>query len=148
MTQIDFYVQVADKHETLRKLCVKALSVEAKLAVWTLDSAASQRLSNALWSVPSTSFLPHCLGTDAVAARTPILIGHEGSQFPHGEILVNLRPEVPGFFSRFERLIEIVAANDEDDKQLARSRFRYYRDRGYEIRTHDMANPAIGAAAR
>jgi DNA polymerase III subunit chi len=35
-------------------------------------------------------------------------------------------------------LIEIVAGGEED-KQRARDRYKFYRDRGYEIRTHDLA---------
>ena len=50
------------------------------------------------------------------------------------------------FFSRFQRLIEIVSADDADDKQQARERFRYYRDRGYEIRTHDLARSSADPA--
>jgi DNA polymerase-3 subunit chi len=51
---------------------------------------------------------------------------------------VNLHPESPPSFSRFERLIEIVGT-DDDDRQQARGRFRFYRDRGYEIHHHDLA---------
>ena len=47
------------------------------------------------------------------------------------------RDEWPPFFARFERLLEIVAA-DEADKAARRARAtRFYRDRGYEIRTND-----------
>jgi len=53
-------------------------------------------------------------------------------------VLLNLRPEWPPFFSRFQRLIEIVSL-DEQDRADARERFRFYRDRGYEIRTHDLS---------
>ena len=35
-------------------------------------------------------------------------------------------------------LIEIVSL-DEEDRAQARDRFRFYRDRGYEIRTHDLS---------
>jgi DNA polymerase-3 subunit chi len=35
-------------------------------------------------------------------------------------------------------LIEIVSL-DEQDRADARERFRFYRDRGYEIRTHDLS---------
>jgi len=47
----------------------------------------------------------------------------------------------PSMFSRFQRLVEIVGT-DADDREDARARFRFYRDRGYEIRTHQL-----GAAA-
>jgi DNA polymerase III subunit chi len=54
------------------------------------------------------------------------------------DVLLNLRAEWPPFFSRFQRLIEIVS-RDEEDRAQARDRFRHYRDRGYEIRTHDLS---------
>jgi len=29
---------------------------------------------------------------------------------------------------------------DEGDRELARTRFRFYRERGYDIRTHDLGS--------
>jgi DNA polymerase-3 subunit chi len=43
-------------------------------------------------------------------------------------------------FSRFQRLVEIVGRDDED-REAARARFRFYRDRGYEIVNHDLSEP-------
>ncbi len=51
---------------------------------------------------------------------------------------VNLASEPPSYFSRFERLIEVVTG-DEDDRASGRARWRFYRDRGYPIQTHDLA---------
>jgi DNA polymerase-3 subunit chi len=145
VTQIDFYVQVDGKEELVRKLCAKALAAQAKVVIWCADQVACQKLSRLLWSVPATGFVPHCLAGEPLAPRTPIVLACDDSAVAHDQILVNLRAEVPAFFSRFERLIEIVSATDEAEKQLARDRYRYYRDRGYEIRTHDMAGAANGA---
>lgn len=146
MTSIDFYTQVDDKHDFARRLCTKALASRARILIWLADPTESQKLSRLLWSVPSTGFVPHCAASDPLAARTPIVLDHAAGPFPHDDVLVNLRCEVPPFFSRFQRMIEIVSASDEDDKREARERFRHYRDRGYELRTHDMAK--LAAAAR
>jgi len=142
VTSIDFYTQVDDKHDFARKLCAKALANRAKLLIWLTDHAACQKLSRLLWSVPSTGFVPHCMSSEPLAARTPIVLDCTTGPYPHDDILINLRDEVPPFFSRFQRMIEIVSAVDEDDKRSARDRFRHYRDRGYELRTHDMAKVA------
>jgi len=142
VTSIDFYTQVDDKHDFARKLCAKALANRARLLIWLPDPGACQKLSRLLWSVPSTGFVPHCISSDPLAARTPIVLDFTSGPHPHDEVLVNLRNEVPPFFSRFQRMIEIVSAADEDDKREARDRFRHYRDRGYELRTHDMAKIA------
>ena len=142
MTNIDFYTQVDDKRELARRLCVKALASRARLVLWLPDPPACQRVSKLLWSMPAISFIPHCMTGDKLAPVTPILLDCDAGPYPHDEVLVNLRNEVPPFFSRFQRMIEIVSAEDEDDKQQARARYRHYRDRGYEIRTHDMARAA------
>lgn len=146
MTTIDFYTQVGDKHELVRRICVKALATRARLLVWAADREACQRLSRLLWTIPATGFLPHVAAHDRLAPVTPIVLDCEAGSFPHDDVLVNLRAEVPPFFSRFRRLIEIVAAGDEADAQAARERFRFYRDRGYALRTHDMSRNA-GAGA-
>lgn len=146
MTQIDFYVQVDDRLETARKLCAKALAAGTRLVVWCADPSACGRFSRLLWSVPATGFMPHCLCGDALASRTPIILACEDGVFPHDQVLINLGPEVPAVFSRFGRLIEIVASGDDADKEPARDRFRFYRNRGYPIRTHDMSRAASAAA--
>lgn len=139
MTTIDFYTQVEDKHDLVRKLCSKALATHARLVLWTADQEACQRLSRVLWTSPATSFVAHVAADDRLAPVTPIILDHGVGPFPHDEVLINLRREVPPFFSRFERLIEIVCPQDEEDVQLARERFRYYRDRGYTLRNYDMS---------
>jgi DNA polymerase-3 subunit chi len=53
------------------------------------------------------------------------------------QILLNLDHDLPGFFSRFERVLEIVGA-DPGDRQAARERYRFYQQRGYELHKHDL----------
>lgn len=91
-----------------------------------------------LWSIPATGFLPHCRARDPLADVTPVIVDHDPGELTHDQVLLNLGSERPVFFSRFQRLIEIVTA-DEADRLAARERFRFYRDRGYEIRSHDMS---------
>ncbi|MNT94878.1 DNA polymerase III subunit chi [compost metagenome] len=57
---------------------------------------------------------------------------------PHHEVLLNLGAEVPEGFGRFEKLIEVVSAHDEEDRGLARNRWRHYASRGYAIVRHDL----------
>jgi DNA polymerase-3 subunit chi len=58
-------------------------------------------------------------------------------RYPHHDVLLNLSSEWPPFFSTFERLLEIVAA-DEEDKAAARKRYSFYRERGYDINVNDI----------
>ena len=96
------------------------------------------RFDRLLWMAPATGFVPHCAPEDPLAGETPVIVDCQGDKLLHDEVLINLRPEWPPFFGRFQRLIEIVTRED-GDRTMARERFRFYRDRGYEIRTHDLS---------
>lgn len=137
MTQIDFYTHVDDKLKTACTLAGKAFARGLKVTVFCPDPEHAQRFDRLLWAAPATGFVPHCAPDDPLARETAVIVDCRGDQLLHDEVLVNLRPEWPPFFSRFQRLIEIVST-DDGDRAAARERFRFYRDRGYEIRTHDL----------
>ena len=138
MTQIDFYTHVENKHQTLCTLAAKALARGVRMMILTPDSETTERLDRALWTQPAIGFLPHCRAHHHLASVTPIILDHVAEPVVHEEVLVNLCRTSPAAFSRFERLIEIVGL-EEDDRVDARGRFRFYRERGYEIRTHDLS---------
>jgi DNA polymerase-3 subunit chi len=140
MTQIDFYTRVEDKLRTACRLAAKAFSVDLRVMVCCPDAAIAASFDRLLWTTPAISFIPHALAGDPLAPVTPIVIDYLGTEPAHDQVLLNLRPEWPPLFSRFQRLIEIVSVEDED-RRLARERFKFYRDRGYEIRTHDLSKP-------
>ena len=94
-----------------------------------------------MWTTPAIGFLPHVAAGHRLAAETPVVIARGAEDSPHDEVLVNLAAEWPPAFARFRRLVEIVS-RDEDDKRAARERYRFYRDRGYEIHTHNLAATA------
>lgn len=138
MTQIDFYTHVPDR---LRMACVlssKAFARGLRVTVFCADETTVQRLDRMLWTTPAIGFIPHCAPDDPLAAVTPVILDCRGENLLNDEVLLNLRPEWPPFFSRYQRLVEIVGV-DEADRGLARERFRFYRDRGYDIRTHDVS---------
>jgi DNA polymerase-3 subunit chi len=138
MTQIDFYTHVEDKLRTACRLAAKAFSVDLRVMVCCPDADIAGRFDRLLWTTPAIGFIPHCLASDPLAPVTPIVIDYLATEPAHDQVLLNLQPERPALFSRFQRLIEIVSADDED-RRLARERFKFYRDRGYEIRTHDLS---------
>jgi DNA polymerase III subunit chi len=147
MTQIDFYTHVEDKLRTACALAGKAYAQGLKVFVYCPDPETAQRFDRMLWTTPAIGFTPHCTAHDPLAPVTPVIVDYEGEAPPHDEVLLNLRAEWPPFFSRFQRLIEIVSRDDED-RARARERYRFYRDRGYELRTHDLSDGRGNAPAR
>ena len=67
-----------------------------------------------------------------------MIVDHVAEHEGPARVLVNLTGAPPPFFSRFERLAEIVAT-DESAVAAGRERYRYYRERGYELRAHNLA---------
>lgn len=137
MTRVDFYTGSEDKLRTACQLSHKAMQNGMRVLLHVPDDETAAKLDKLLWQYPPTSFIPHCLSSDPEASSMPVVIGRNES-FPHSELLISLHDECPAFFSRFERVIEIVG-HDAEDATRGRARFKFYRDRGYELKHTDLA---------
>ena len=120
MTRIDFYFNAEDKLQVACRLAGKALAQNKRLLIYAPQAETAQRVDRMLWTWPPTGFVPHCLAHDPQAAQTPVLIATDGDAPQACEVLLNLSPEAPPHFERFERLLEIVAQR----RRRARSRAR------------------------
>ncbi len=141
MTKIDFYSGVDDKLRTACKLSHKAMQNGLRVLLHTPDEATAEALDKLLWHYPATAFMPHCRSQDEAAGDMPVVIGHLDKGWPHSEVLISLHTTCLPFFSRFQRVIEIVS-RDTEDARLGRERFGFYRDRGYEMRHFDLRQQA------
>jgi DNA polymerase-3 subunit chi len=139
LTRIDFYHDAADRLQVACRLAVKAVQQNLRVLVYAPDPETARAIDRMLWTTPPTGFVPHCMTHDRLAAETPVLIAADPDAIPHDDVLVNLGAERPAHFARFQRLIEIVG-RDADDRAAARDRFRFYRERGYQIYTHSLSH--------
>lgn len=138
MTRVEFYFNVADKLAQVTELCGKAVAKGRQLTIFTLDGEMSSQLQHRLWDAGAASFLPSMLPHDPAAHLSPIILDAQGERLLQDDILINLQSQHPPFFSRFRYLVELVG-NDEADKVAARARYKFYRDRGYHIKSTDVA---------
>lgn len=138
MTSVDFYFNAADKLQVACRLAGKALAQGKRLLIYAPQPDTAQSIDRLLWTWPATGFVPHCRDGDALAAETPVLIAGDGGSAAECDILLNLGPDTPPAFERYERLLEVVA-RDDGDRQAARERYRFYRERGYRVASHDLA---------
>jgi DNA polymerase III subunit chi len=136
MTRIIFYSNVRDKQMVVLGLTRKMLEKGHLITLFTENEQAAKAYSDGLWQHDKMDFLPNVLASDALANETPIVIDWQHEQLRQDDILVNLTQRQLTVFSRFKQLIELVGT-DEQDKALARQRFKFYRDRGYEIKHFD-----------
>lgn len=141
MTRVDFHFNAADKLHYGCRLIRKVYRAGSKVLVWCEDAVALAQFDELLWTFSDSDFIPHVMASDPLASETPVLLAAEPTESPHHEVLVNLGLLTPPNFSRFDRLIEVVASADSDREQ-ARERWRFYKDRGYPLHAHDLARAA------
>lgn len=142
MTRVDFYI-LSGTHNRLgfvSKMTEQIYRQKHQLHIHTMDLSMSNQIDNLLWTYRDISFIPHeRLQGDAPIA--PVTISHEQEPMKrletNHEILINLAIDVPDFFSRFERVVEIIDT-DDSQRQQGRVRYRYYHDRGYELTNHNI----------
>ncbi len=138
MTKIDFYSGSTDKLRTACQLSHKAMQNGVRVVLSTLDMTTADALDKLLWHYPATAFIPHGRSDAEEAALWPVVLNSGNDSFPHHDLLISLHDECVSFFSRFERVIEIVG-QDAEDSRRARERFKFYRDRGYELNHIDLS---------
>ncbi len=142
MTRVDFYVLPEASADgplpTACRLCEKAASAGKRVHVHAPDEDVAREFDRLLWIYKQGSFVAHeRLGASSDPAPASVLIG-PGEPLPsHSDVLVNLGMEVPAFFDRFERVLEIVAG-DPLTRGASRARFKFYRDRGLAPETHKL----------
>lgn len=138
MTRVEFYFNVPDKLAKVAELCEKAVAKGRQLTVFTQDDAMNDLLQQQLWQCSATSFLPSAQPGHETSQEVSIILDAEGGNLIQDDILINLKSEYPPFFSRFRYLVELVGG-DEADKVAARTRYKFYRDRGYQVKSTDVA---------
>ena len=140
MTRVDFHVLPADgKVEADRwacRLAAKAWKQGHRVYIQAASDTHAARIDDLLWTFRDISFLPHCF-IDARTDDMRVFIGHGEQQPDEHEVMINLAHPVPSFFSRFERVLEIVPAEDEP-RRCARERYRFYQERGYTLTSHTI----------
>lgn len=139
MTEIHFYSGVNDRFAMAQRVANKAWKQAKWVIVYDEDTGLLDELDRNWWQSPASSFMPHARMGASHASGTPIVLTHTVDGLPHHDVLINLSPTPPDFFTRFDRLIEIVSTN-EADRQTARNRWRFYQERGYALHNHNMAD--------
>lgn len=143
MTRVDFYISpnhaAQARQELACRIADKAYQQDYKIYIHTSSAEESRLIDELLWTFRQGSFLPHGMTGSDEQDDCAIVIGHqvEPPAAFNKDVLINLATDVPHFFSQFERVAEMIN-EDETQKQQGRERYRFYRDRGYELNTHQL----------
>jgi len=141
MTRIDFYLS-KDTENSARQLLAcriaeKAYKLGNRIHIHTDSNEQTQLMDDLLWTFRDGSFVPHQKQAQNPDKNTPITIGNNKDLNNEADVLINLAQDIPSFFSQFERVAELVN-EDPQYKVQARERYKFYRDRGYELNTHNL----------
>lgn len=138
MTNVEFHFNAPDKIAYACRLLRKASRQGGRVVV-VASAEVLQALDAALWSFTATDFVAHTLATSdaTVLAASPVLLLESALEASHQQVLLHLGDTVPTGFERFERLIEVVTLED-DDRILARQRWKHYVGRGYAVQRKDL----------
>jgi DNA polymerase-3 subunit chi len=141
MTRVSFYIlqssTVAERQAFACRLAEKAYHQEHQVYIHTNDANEATLISETLWSFRAESFVPHETVSSEGNNSSPVLIGHDATPPRVMDVLINLADEQPLFFSQFDRVAEIID-NNEAIKQAGRTRYQFYKHRGYELNTHNI----------
>jgi DNA polymerase III subunit chi len=138
MTEVAFHFNAPERLTYACRLLRKAYAAGAQVVV-TGDERTLDQLNTVLWSFAPLEFVPHASTHDtaAVLYASPVVLAAQLQELPHRQVLVNLGAQVPAGFEQFERVIEVVSASDAD-RSAARTRWKHYAERGYDIQRHDL----------
>ena len=136
MTSVSFYKLSGNLQVALALVCQltqKAMAANQQVLCLVADNDSAQQLDKLLWDFQASAFVPHGIGNQL----HPIAITVDSDPGEHHGILINLRSQIPTWFSRFERVMEIIYAQP-DYEQAKRENFKFYKERGYPLSFHDL----------
>ncbi len=143
LTRIDFYYDVKDilsfASRMARKLYYeKIVSAKQPLVIRCKDQSHCEEVSYSIQNFSKKDFLPCAQFSDKSALLFPIILSTV-SEIPLWAddiiVLLNLDTKIEMTFSSYCRVIEIVDQT-ELNRQKGRERYKYYKERGYEIFGH------------
>lgn len=137
MPRVDFYIlgEGQTRERFSCDLAGKIKKQDLEIYIHTSSRNDAEALDDLMWTHRDISFLPHGLVGEQ-SNMEPITIGWDGGDIEAKPVMINLAREIPAAVEQFQRVLEIVEAND---RQEGRRRYKHYRDAGYELHNHDMS---------
>ncbi len=143
MPRVDFYVLgdtgTQAQHRYACRLAEQAFEAGTRVYLRTGSSAESQVLDELLWTFSDRTFLPHEIASGSSPTHPLIatVIGHEPAPEGYRKLLINVASDIAADAADFEQIAEVIDG-DPVRKQIARERFRQYRERGWALESHTV----------
>lgn len=139
--RVDFYLLESDEVDArwniACRLLEKAYHRGHRVYVYCTNQHDAELIDELLWTFKEDSFIPHNLQGEGPEPPPPIQIGYGTEPRGFNDILLNLTHEVPPFYTKFKRVMELVL-NLETEKERSRLHYKEYRAKGCELHTHPI----------
>ncbi|MGY3570810.1 DNA polymerase III subunit chi [Vibrio sp. SCSIO 43135] len=110
----------------------------AKVYLNCNDKLHAEQLAELLWQVEPEQFVAHNLVGEGPKYGTNIEIGHQGLKPSwNRQLVINLAENETTFANKFAEVVDFVPC-EEKAKQLARERYKIYRQAGYQLQTIEI----------
>ena len=99
------------------------------------DQAQAERIDEYLWQLDTNNFVPHNLAGEGLKGGSPVEIcwpQKRNSGARH--LLINLQQQFPEFAGVYRDIIDFVPVDDQQ-KSLARERYKAYKEAGFNLKT-------------
>lgn len=139
MPRVAFHFNAPDKLDYACRFIRKALRHDARVTV-VAPMERLRALSGRLWKFAGHEFLAHAVYGDdeELFALAPVNLVEHPMHSSHHEVLLHLGEYMPEGLDAFDKVVEVVSSFDDQDKALARQRWRTYQQAGYEIERFDL----------
>lgn len=140
MARVDFYL-LSEAGDLARWRCAcrlaeKAAELGHRVFIRTGSPSESAKLDELLWTYSEKVFLPHEVAPEPTHPLVKVIIHDEASPTAC-DVLINVSVQPVGALPAVERIAEVVDA-DEAAKRAARERYRFYREQGCALETHNL----------
>jgi len=113
----------------------------AKVYLNASDREQAEQWDELMWQQQGDQFLPHNLVGEGPKNATAVEIGFTSQKASwNRQIVINVANDATNFAGTFAQVVDFVPC-DENAKQLARERYKIYRQAGYQLQTIDINYP-------
>jgi DNA polymerase III subunit chi len=141
---VTFYV--VDEPSSMARLRVacriteQAFRAGQNVLIWHTDAAELATLDELLWTCgDDRTFIPHERVIPGTACEAPVLLTTGSAPEAGIDVLINLAADVPEVAARAARIVEIIDG-DAGRREAGRSRFKAYRERGWQPVSHSLGS--------
>ena len=134
MTHIEFIFNVVDRTELTIGLTEQLIRLNRSALIYFEDQKAIDHFSLAL--LEKEFFMPHLIEENVSLNKLSLT---QSKADLMDDTLINFASKEIKGFSRYLKMYELVG-HDDEDKNSARERYRFYKDCGYQLDSMDASN--------